>query len=55
MFSIAPLTVGRNPLAAKDKPSKAFNCDEQVLIAVAEVKPELTGDDIKFTINPVGI
>lgn len=55
MFSIEPLIVGKNPSAAKDRPSKPFNCVEQIVIAEAEVKPELTGDDIKFTINPVGI
>lgn len=33
-------------------PNRPFNCDEPIVRAAADVKPDTTGNDIKSTKNP---
>lgn len=33
-------------------PVKSFNCDDTIINAVPVVKPEVTGMDMKSTMNP---
>lgn len=52
MLSIVPVITDRNPSAGKLKPKRALTWVEQMVKAAADVKPLITGVDMKLTINP---
>jgi hypothetical protein len=45
--------VSRKPLALKLSPSKPFSWEQAMITDVAEVKPTVTGIEIKSTNTPV--
>jgi len=52
MCWIVPLTIPITPSALNVSPSKALSWVEQIVIAAADVKPLLTGVEMKFTMKP---
>jgi len=52
MLCETPTTVGRKPSFSNFRPSKLFNWVATMVKATPEVKPLITGADMKFAMNP---
>jgi hypothetical protein len=50
--SNVPNITSRNAFALKDNPKSGFICVEHIVKAALEVKAEMTGVEMKLTMNP---
>jgi hypothetical protein len=52
MLAMTPFVTSKKPSAGNLRPSRAFTWVKQIVIAAADVKPDVTDVEIKLTMKP---